>query len=84
VRGSKWEYEYEYIGHTSRENYSRLSKREANGWEVLNITGTNAGNDVIWFRRKLKTKAKAPPLQDPCKHGVEEGHMNCITCGPPV
>lgn len=84
MRGKQWEYISYYLKETERGNFNILAKMEKDGWEVLNITGISPGDDAIWFRRKLKKERAAPVLHNPCKHNVENGHMNCIHCGPPV
>ena len=82
MHGKAWEYEYDFLG-GEREMFNILSKREKEGWEVLSITGIDEGNDVIWFKRKLHTNGKPPPLENPCSHGIEKHGWNCIYCGGP-
>ena len=84
LQGKSWEYESEFLDHDIEDTFTALSKRETAGWEILNITGNESGESVIWFKRKI-TKPLPKPKSPRCKHHVgyaRDGVSNCIYCGP--
>lgn len=84
MHGKQWEYVSYYLPGTPRERFTLLAGMEDDGWDVLNVSGASEGNDVIWFKRKLKATGKAPAKRNPCKHGIEDYGERCIYCGPPI
>lgn len=59
MAGAEWEYVACWLPDEDRAA-ELLPMMERGGWEVVNITGHDPGNDVIWFKRRLRKGTKAP------------------------